>query len=42
MANKESAHVYDLLKTMGLAGEGKTTETVKLTTDLRHLYAMYS
>ena len=31
-----------MLKSLGLAGDGKTTETIKVTTDIRHLYAMYS
>lgn len=42
IANKESVMLYDLLKSLGLAGNGKSTETIKVSTDIRHLYAMYS
>jgi len=35
MANKESKEVYEGLKKLGLAGNGKTNETIKLTKDIR-------
>ena len=42
MKNKESVEVYEGLKKMGLAGNGKTNETVRLTKDIRQLYAMHA
>jgi hypothetical protein len=42
MKNKESKEVYEGLKKLGLAGNGKTNETIKLTKDIRQLYAMYA
>ena len=42
MKNKESREVYEGLKRMGFAGNGKTSETVRLTKDIRQLYALHA
>ena len=42
MANKESVQIYNILKSLGLAGYDKTSETVRLSSDIRHMYALYS
>jgi hypothetical protein len=40
MNNKESLKVYEGLKQLGLIG--KSNESIKLTKDIRHLYAAYA